>query len=1250
MPSGDDRPIKADTAMPAKGVRAIRLGSVIALFAVLILMVPLVGVVALKMQAPQVEREVLANLQAIALLKAGQIENWLTERQGDGTTIMLDREFAERALSLESGKADATVRRQVLAYMDRFRTVYRYDGILLVGAAGRLLASSGDSTELYPQTLAAVAASRYGAPSRARLYLGVGGDRHIEWVVPLSIAGKSGERPAVLAVLRINAGVFLYPLIKAWPTASPSGETLLVRKEGDAALFLNDLRHREGTAMKLAPALDTPDLPAADAIRASRPGTTQGVDYRGQRVFAAYRPVEGTDWHIVAKLDREEVLAPLQTLILWIASVTLVAAIALGGAILLLWRHQRHAAELSIQAQFAKTELELMRLDDSVKENQARAQMLIDSALDAVISTDQEGCVIGWNAQAEVTFGRTSESVYGRNIADLIVPPALRESHRKGMARFLSTGQSTIIGRRIEVPGMRVDGTEFPMELTLSALFRDGKYVFSAYARDISERRQAEDELRRAARRFSSMFNSSPIAASIASVDEGRFLEVNQNYQRDFGWTREDLLGRTSVEVGLWKDAAERKLWVESLRRDGRVVDHEVMWAHKNGEPRTVSLSAELLDLDGQPCIISYVTDVTERKRMVEELEAHRSHLEEMVARRTKQLDEAREVAETANRAKSAFLANMSHEIRTPMNTIVGLTHLLRRGSTTPAQETQLAKIESAAGHLVLIINDVLDISKIEAGKMVLEETDFHLGILLDNVYSLIAEQARSKGLAVEVHADELPLWLRGDATRVRQALLNFAGNAVKFTETGFVALRAQVVEDDGDEVLIRFEVEDTGIGIEPKQQANLFKAFEQADASTTRKYGGTGLGLAISQRLARLMGGDAGVRSVPGEGSTFWFTARLHRGHGIMPAEVNGPEGSPEVALRRHAGARILLVDDVDMNREVASLLLQGTGLVVDTAENGQEAVAKARANSYALILMDVQMPVMDGLEAARIIRRMPGRAAIPILAMTANAFEEDRRACVDAGMVDFIPKPVDPGMFHATLLKWLRAGHPAVPTAAAAIAAEPVDGPVAEAPADKAPVSLPGLDVARGLAIWRKPEIFRKFLRKFAADYGGSVSSMRQSVARNDAAPAAALAHKMKGAAANLALTDVAALAGEVDRAFKAGQDAAELLDRLQQALDTALVSIADYAPEEQAAAGGGASLDAARIAEVAPALADLLRALDADNPDGAEPVLMHLDALLPASSLQSVHAMLAEFDFRGAEAATRQVAESFGIALKD
>ncbi len=397
------------------------------------------------------------------------------------------------------------------------------------------------------------------------------------------------------------------------------------------------------------------------------------------------------------------------------------------------------------------------------------------------------------------------------------------------------------------------------------------------------------------------------------------------------------------------------------------------------------------------------------------------------VAIETLRTRQQRDLAEDANRAKSEFLANMSHEIRTPLNAIVGLNYLMRRDGVTPEQSARLDKIDGASKHLLSLINDILDLSKIEAGRVQLETSNFHLSAVLDAVASIIAESARAKGLTIETDADAVPLWLRGDATRLRQALLNFAGNAVKFTRTGSIALRAKLLEDRGDDLLVRFSVEDTGIGIEAENIARLFQAFEQADSSITRKFGGTGLGLAITRRLTELMGGECGVESQSGVGSTFWFTARLQRGHGILPAADATPAATAEALLRqRHRGARILVAEDNEVNQEVLLAMLHGVGLDADIAANGQEAVAMAQAGDYRMALMDMQMPVMGGLEATRVIRALPVWAGRPILALTANAFDEDRQACKASGMDDFIVKPVDVKTLYETILRWLDNGRP--------------------------------------------------------------------------------------------------------------------------------------------------------------------------------------------------------------------------------
>ncbi|MCG2575830.1 bacteriohemerythrin [Dechloromonas sp. XY25] len=382
-----------------------------------------------------------------------------------------------------------------------------------------------------------------------------------------------------------------------------------------------------------------------------------------------------------------------------------------------------------------------------------------------------------------------------------------------------------------------------------------------------------------------------------------------------------------------------------------------------------------------------------------------------------------REMAVAANQAKTSFIANMSHEIRTPLNAINGMVHLLRRSGVGNRQGEWLDKIDAAGQHLLEIINDVLDLSKIEAGKLVLENQDIDLDRIMQTAAAMVQEKASVKHIDLQVEPMRRAIALHGDPTRLQQALLNYLSNAVKFTEAGSIRLSGTVAESGERDVVVRFAVSDTGIGIAPEVMPRLFTAFEQADNSTTRKYGGTGLGLAITRKIAQLMEGDAGAESTLGRGSCFWFTARLQRSTPNFQAPQDKPVSNIDDILRRQfAGRRILLVEDEPINQEVALMLLQEIDQRVDVAADGVEAVALAAAHAYDLILMDMQMPRMDGLEATRQIRRLARHARTPIMAMTANAFADDRLRCLAAGMSDFVAKPVEPHMLFAAVLRCLQ------------------------------------------------------------------------------------------------------------------------------------------------------------------------------------------------------------------------------------
>lgn len=536
---------------------------------------------------------------------------------------------------------------------------------------------------------------------------------------------------------------------------------------------------------------------------------------------------------------------------------------------------------------------------------------------------------------------------------------------------------------------------------------------------DITQRKQAEEQVRK----LSQVAEQSPESVIITDL-AGNIEYVNPAFMRNTGYAYAEVVGRNPrllqtpltpkhTYAAMWSALSQGQSWSGEFidrRKDGSVFDE---WA----------VISPLRDESG--VVTHYVSiqeDITEKKRLADELDAYRQGLELQVRQRTLELTSAREQAEESSRAKSNFLANMSHEIRTPLSAIVGMAGLIRREPLSHSQTDKLGKLEAAAKHLSATINDILDLSKIEANRLVLEERPLELATVIDNIAQMLQQTADEKGLALQIDAPSLPTGLVGDATRLAQALLNYAGNALKFTQRGGVTLRCQTQSESANAVVLRFEVQDSGAGIAADKLAQLFSPFVQADSTTTRKYGGTGLGLAITKRLVNAMGGDVGVQSELGKGSTFWFTVRLKKNAQSAETQADRAVANAAEQLKtRFSGQRVLLVDDDDFNREIGVLLLEDLGLVVDVAQDGQAAFEMATHNAYALVLMDMQMPKLDGLEATRQIRGSSTGKLVPIVAMTANAFAEDRIHCMEAGMNDFLTKPVDPALLHQVLLRQL-------------------------------------------------------------------------------------------------------------------------------------------------------------------------------------------------------------------------------------
>ena len=607
---------------------------------------------------------------------------------------------------------------------------------------------------------------------------------------------------------------------------------------------------------------------------------------------------------------------------------------------------------------------------------------------------------------------------------------------------------------------------------------------------------------------------------------ERRYIYVNARSAEAMGLPAEQIIGRVDREVMEPKVADEywaqdRVIFLDGARQASQVEFHQA-----DGSVRQLWTVKVPVRLDGEvTAVIGLSTDVTE-------------------------LHNLKAQADAANQAKSNFLSNMSHEIRTPINSIIGMSHLALKSVTNPKQRDYLEKIFHSSQHLLGIINDILDFSKIEAGKMELEILDFGLDALMQNIASQLGEAAASKGLELKFDiAPGMAHQLRGDPLRLEQVLLNFTGNAIKFSENGVVQVRARALEDSDTDTLVRFEVQDKGIGLTAAEIADLFKSFHQADPSTTRRYGGTGLGLVISKQLAELMGGSVGVDSTPGQGSTFWFSARLAKGVHFLPAS----EEVGQDLLEELSGACILLVEDNIFSQQVGQELLEEAGATVVIANNGREAIDMMLKQRFDCVLMDVQMPVMDGFEATRMIRTDPRLRDALVIAMTANAGRDDQKRCLEAGMNEFITKPISPTVLFQVIARWLRErpernGRRRVPVKAAGGEARMTAAPVSSSDPDL-------LDMATlSNTFGGNPVKMRKYAFMFLDSARDGLVELHEALDRGDLVRVADLGHRVKSSARAVGAMGFAQMCLELEGMRENGsvETARALLMRMDAMLD--------------------------------------------------------------------------------------------------
>jgi len=776
-----------------------------------------------------------------------------------------------------------------------------------------------------------------------------------------------------------------------------------------------------------------------------------------------------------------------------------------------------------------KMQLQFNELNfEQIRQHELQYRAVIETSKDGFLVVDMQGRILETNDAYACLSGYSADELVTMNICDLEakmtaadVAHVLKGLAEQGHARF-------------ETQHKTWSGHIWPVEINVTYIEAEGGRCFS-FLHDISQRKQDEAQLRKLSQAVEQSPNSNVICDTSGVIEY-----VNAAFTAITGYSASEAIGRKTgfFKSGLTRPEVYADLW-KTLQR-GEVWQGEFINRRKNGEDYTdFAIVSAIRQPDGE--ITHYVAiqkDITQKKLMDEELEVYRRDLEALVSKRTSEMFEAKTQAEAANKAKSDFLANMSHEIRTPMNAIIGFNGLCLRTDLDEKQKDYLTKAGSAAQSLLHIINEVLDLSKIEAGQLRLESIPVRISRLVKNVTDQVGVLAADKGLTINVDLeegiDQYPL--RGDPMRLQQILLNLCSNAIKFSTQGSIRIRCQSGASSGPAVELQFAVQDSGIGISPAQIALLFRPFSQADSSTTRRFGGTGLGLSICRGMVEQMGGRIWVESEPGLGSTFYFTAQFaldsrHSGEPVGQAHSREQLERKMASLR---GSRVLLVEDNAFNQQVMSEMLTEVGLQVDLAVNGQDALDQLARSHYDVVLMDLQMPVMDGLTACKLLRGNPAYKDMPVIALTANVDQIDKDRCRQAGMNDHLSKPVVPEQLYSALLRSIV---PVKPIVSVPLLVSPVVADESELP------DFPGVNVAPVIKRMRgNVAAYRRLHGLFCQQAAGVPRALREALAVEDFDAARRLVHTIKGSAGTIGADELSVAADVLEQVYRESVPAGE------------------------------------------------------------------------------------------------------------